>query len=158
LDEWLPSLLERHEPKLVFFQAGVDALKEDSFGRLGMTREGMMARNLRVYQCARRSPRPRSPLLCRHLISRVLSPTASPSLHCVLSPSPKRPMCPSCSPDSLGGAACSACMERRVPLVVTMGGGYSRPMDASVRAHTDVFRSAVQVFAAAQRTSAADTQ
>jgi acetoin utilization deacetylase AcuC-like enzyme len=59
LDEWIPSLLERHEPKLVFFQAGVDALQEDSFGRLGMTRDGMMERNLRVYQCALAAgPRP----------------------------------------------------------------------------------------------------
>jgi hypothetical protein len=59
-------------------------------------------------------------------------------------------------PQSLAeGVACrsivvhhSACIERGVPLVVTMGGGYSRPMDASVRAHSDVFRSAVQLFTA----------
>ena len=34
-----------------------------------------------------------------------------------------------------------------VPLVITMGGGYSRPWDASVAAHADVFRSAAYRFA-----------
>ena len=29
-----------------------------------------------------------------------------------------------------------------MPLVITMGGGYSRPSDASIDAHADVFRSA----------------
>jgi acetoin utilization deacetylase AcuC-like enzyme len=38
LGQWLPYLLDTYEPRLVFFQAGVDALKEDSFGRLAMTR------------------------------------------------------------------------------------------------------------------------
>lgn len=32
-----------------YIQAGVDALKEDSFGRLGMTRAGMLKRNHMVY-------------------------------------------------------------------------------------------------------------
>ena len=33
LAEWLPRLLQRHRPQLVFFQAGVDAMAKDSFGR-----------------------------------------------------------------------------------------------------------------------------
>eukprot|EP00854_Cymbomonas_tetramitiformis_P006011 gene6011-7223_t len=49
LAEWLPHLFEVHEPRLVFYQAGVDALHEDSFGRLGMTRDGLMRRNEMVY-------------------------------------------------------------------------------------------------------------
>lgn len=33
LEHWLPLLFARHQPELVFFQAGVDALKQDKFGR-----------------------------------------------------------------------------------------------------------------------------
>jgi hypothetical protein len=33
LKEWLPRLWQEHRPQLVIFQAGVDALKEDAFGR-----------------------------------------------------------------------------------------------------------------------------
>ena len=33
LAEWLPRLFERHRPQLAFFQAGVDAMAKDSFGR-----------------------------------------------------------------------------------------------------------------------------
>ena len=33
LQQWLPELLQRHHPELVFYQSGVDALQEDSFGR-----------------------------------------------------------------------------------------------------------------------------
>ena len=39
-------------------------------------------------------------------------------------------------------AVFSAAFAARTPLVVVFGGGYSRPMDASVAAHTDVFRCA----------------
>ncbi|CAI5989821.1 unnamed protein product [Closterium sp. NIES-64] len=49
LEQWLPKLFEHHRPSLVMFQAGVDALKEDSFGRLAMTRAGMLRRNNMVY-------------------------------------------------------------------------------------------------------------
>ena len=35
LGDWLPRLFERHRPQLAFFQAGVDAMKDDSFGRYG---------------------------------------------------------------------------------------------------------------------------
>ncbi|CAI5478409.1 unnamed protein product [Closterium sp. Yama58-4] len=83
LHEWLPKLFDQHRPSLVIFQAGVDALKEDSFGRLAMTRAGMLRRNNMVY---------------------------------------------------------SACIDNDVPLVITMGGGYSRPPDASIAAHADVYR------------------
>lgn len=34
------------------------------------------------------------------------------------------------------------CIRHGVPLVITMGGGYSVPMDASVAAHADVYKSA----------------
>jgi len=91
LDEWLPRLFDDYDPALVFFQAGVDALREDSFGRLAMTRQGMLRRNNAVY---------------------------------------------------------SMCIERDVPLVITMGGGYSRPIGPSLDAHVDVFRSAALRYTA----------
>ncbi|KAG6553089.1 hypothetical protein Mapa_005426 [Marchantia paleacea] len=92
LNEQLPMLFDRHKPFLVFFQAGVDTLKEDSFGRLSLTRQGLLRRNNIIY---------------------------------------------------------SACMTRNLPLVITMGGGYSRPNDASIQAHADVYRSAALRYGAA---------
>eukprot|EP00898_Chlorokybus_atmophyticus_P006382 jgi/Chlat1/6745/Chrsp50S06443 len=82
---WLSKLFDMHKPSLVFYQAGVDCLTEDSFGRLSMTRSGLLRRNNMVY---------------------------------------------------------SECIARDIPLVITMGGGYSQPSDASIRAHADVYRSA----------------
>ncbi|KXZ43409.1 hypothetical protein GPECTOR_91g563 [Gonium pectorale] len=85
LRAWLPRLLSDHRPQLIMFQAGVDALKGDGFGRLGLSRGGLLARNNLVYGTA---------------------------------------------------------LEAGVPMVITMGGGYTKPMDASVAAHTDVYRTA----------------
>jgi len=89
LNAWLPRLFDTHMPELVFFQAGVDALVGDSFGRLAVSRAGLQARNNAVY---------------------------------------------------------TACLQAGVPLVITMGGGYTRPIDASVEAHADVFRTAALRF------------
>jgi len=85
LRQWLPRLMEQHQPQLLFFQAGVDALKGDSFGRLCLSRQGLLQRNHLVYSTA---------------------------------------------------------LQAGVPMVITMGGGYTKPMDASVECHTDVYRSA----------------
>jgi acetoin utilization deacetylase AcuC-like enzyme len=85
LGEWLPRLFATHAPQLVFYQAGVDALREDALGRLAMSRAGLAARNHAVY---------------------------------------------------------SAALAAAVPLVVVMGGGYTRPATASIDAHADVFRAA----------------
>ena len=90
MEEWLPRLFDTYSPRLVYFQAGVDALAVDSFGKLKMTRAGMLRRNHMVYD---------------------------------------------------------ECIKRDVPLVITMGGGYSKPFDASVDAHADVFRAAAYRFA-----------
>ena len=90
MEEWLPKLFDTYSPRLVYFQAGVDALAVDSFGKLKMTRAGMLRRNHMVYD---------------------------------------------------------ECIKRDVPLVITMGGGYSKPFDASVDAHADVFRAAAYRFA-----------
>jgi acetoin utilization deacetylase AcuC-like enzyme len=49
LGDWLPRLFATHAPRLVFYQAGVDALKGDKMGRLGMSRAGLARRNHAVY-------------------------------------------------------------------------------------------------------------
>ncbi len=38
--------------------------------------------------------------------------------------------------------------QRAVPTVITMGGGYSWPIDATVSAHADVYRAAARLVAA----------
>ena len=43
------ALVERYEPDLLLFQAGVDGLAEDALGRLELSREGMRYRNKRVF-------------------------------------------------------------------------------------------------------------
>ncbi|GFR49756.1 hypothetical protein Agub_g11915, partial [Astrephomene gubernaculifera] len=91
LRSWLPRLLKQHRPQLLLMQAGVDALKGDSFGRLALSRGGLLARNNLV---------------------------------------------------------CGAALQAGVPMVITMGGGYTRPPDASVDCHTDVYRTAAYRLAA----------
>jgi acetoin utilization deacetylase AcuC-like enzyme len=85
LDGALPRALDRHAPDLVFYQAGVDGLEADRFGRLALTHEGLRARDARVF---------------------------------------------------------AWCEALAVPVVVTLGGGYARPLEASVRAHAQVFAAA----------------
>ena len=51
-------------------------------------------------------------------------------------------------------AVYSACLARGVPLVIAMGGGYCRPIEHSIAAHADVFRSAAYRFAAAAAAAA----
>ncbi|HTK32257.1 MAG TPA: histone deacetylase [Candidatus Saccharimonadaceae bacterium] len=84
LDRHWPAALERHAPDLVIYQAGVDALAGDRFGRLALTADGLAARDRRVLD---------------------------------------------------------ACERAHVPVVVTLGGGYSRPLAASIDAHLGVWRA-----------------
>jgi len=49
LNDWLPRLFATHKPRLVFFQAGVDALKGDKMGRLALSRAGLARRNHAVF-------------------------------------------------------------------------------------------------------------
>ena len=85
LSQHLPRLFSDVKPKLVIYQAGVDSLKEDSFGRLALTRQGLIKRNNMVYDM---------------------------------------------------------CINAGCKLVVTMGGGYSRPIGHTVEASVDIFRVA----------------
>jgi len=91
LERHLPRALDLHEPDLVFYQAGVDALASDRFGRLGLSHHGLRARDERVFRW---------------------------------------------------------CAERALPVVVTMGGGYARPIEATVEAHANVWRAARAALAA----------
>jgi acetoin utilization deacetylase AcuC-like enzyme len=46
----LPQLLRSFRPQFVFFQGGVDGLKEDKLGKWNLTRAGLQKRNRFVYQ------------------------------------------------------------------------------------------------------------
>jgi acetoin utilization deacetylase AcuC-like enzyme len=85
LDRHLPAALDEHAPDLVFYQAGVDGLEGDRFGRLALSFEGLAERDRRVF---------------------------------------------------------AWCEERALPVVVTLGGGYARPIERSVVAHANVWRAA----------------
>ncbi len=41
----------------------------------------------------------------------------------------------------------AACTARDVPVVITLGGGYGRPLESTVRAHASVFRAAAAALA-----------
>jgi len=90
LSHWLPILIDRHQPELVLYQAGVDALKEDALGRLAISRRGLQSRNEIVFKTV---------------------------------------------------------VDAELPTVVTMGGGYARPVELSVDAHVDVYVTAAEVLA-----------
>lgn len=77
LEQHLPEVFEASAPSLVLYQAGVDALKEDTLGRLALTHEGLRRRDALVF---------------------------------------------------------SLCWSRAVPIAVTLGGGYARPIDATIEA------------------------
>lgn len=57
LDKALTDIYARFRPDIVFFQAGVDPLREDQLGRLHMTRDGLQRRNRLVFQRTRRFDR-----------------------------------------------------------------------------------------------------
>lgn len=48
----LPGLIERVNPQLIFYQAGVDVLKTDKLGRLALTLEGCKQRDKFVFEMA----------------------------------------------------------------------------------------------------------
>jgi acetoin utilization deacetylase AcuC-like enzyme len=54
LDEHLPRLIDRVRPTLVLYQSGVDPHRDDKFGRLGLSDEGLIARDRTVMDAARR--------------------------------------------------------------------------------------------------------
>ena len=53
LAEHLPAVIDRARPSLILYQAGVDPHREDKFGRLGLSDEGLIARDRSVMDAAR---------------------------------------------------------------------------------------------------------
>jgi acetoin utilization deacetylase AcuC-like enzyme len=85
----LPHVLDAAQPELVYYQAGVDPLAEDTLGRLSLSLAGLEARDRFVFESAR---------------------------------------------------------HRDIPLVVTLGGGYARPLARTVAAHVGTYRAARAVY------------
>jgi acetoin utilization deacetylase AcuC-like enzyme len=85
----LPRVLDAAQPELVYYQAGVDPLAEDTLGRLSLTEAGLEARDRFVFESAR---------------------------------------------------------HRGLPLVVTLGGGYARPLACTIAAHLGTYRAARAVY------------
>lgn len=50
LSDWLPTVIEQTEPDIIFYLSGVDVLKTDKLGRLGLSREGCKERDRFVFQ------------------------------------------------------------------------------------------------------------
>jgi acetoin utilization deacetylase AcuC-like enzyme len=88
LESWLPRVLD-FAPDLVLYQAGVDGLETDRLGRLGLSIQGLTARDC---------------------------------------------------------AVAGICHARRAPLAITLGGGYSEPVERTAEAHANTFRAAAAVF------------
>jgi acetoin utilization deacetylase AcuC-like enzyme len=84
------AAIQSFSPDIIIYQAGVDALKFDSLGRLSLSYEALEQRDRMVFEFAR---------------------------------------------------------FINVPLVLTLGGGYSKPIDASVEAYTRTYKALKSVYA-----------
>lgn len=89
LRETLPRLIAQVMPDFVFFQAGVDVLKTDKLGRLGMSIDGCRQRDQLVF---------------------------------------------------------GICHKNELPIVVSMGGGYSPNIVDIVNAHANTYRLAQEIY------------
>jgi acetoin utilization deacetylase AcuC-like enzyme len=89
LDASLARVFDHFRPDIVFYQAGVDPYRDDRLGRLSLTIDGLIERDLMV----------------------------------------------------LGN-----CSARRIPCVITLGGGYARDVADTVEAHCNTVRAARAVF------------
>ncbi|GAB4332699.1 MAG: histone deacetylase [Flammeovirgaceae bacterium] len=89
LQETLPKLIEEVQPSFIFYQSGVDVLKTDKLGKLGLTLQG-----------------------CKERDKIVLS----------------------------------LCHKNKIPIVASMGGGYSEKLSIIIEAHANTFRLAQEIF------------
>lgn len=89
LEHHLEVLLETINPDFIFFQSGVDVLKTDKLGRLGMTIPGCKARDQMVIEASK---------------------------------------------------------QRSIPIVISMGGGYSIDIKHILEAHANTYRLAQSIF------------
>ena len=88
LETALPKVFD-FEPEVIFFQAGVDPLKEDTLGRLALSKEGLAKRDRLVL---------------------------------------------------------SECKRRNMPISLALGGGYAKPIELTVEAHTQTYKILKEVF------------
>jgi len=82
LEKALARILAEFRPGLLFYQAGVDPLTGDRFGRLALTREGLRRRDRLVLEACRDAHIPVAVTLGGDTIStstRPWTPTATPS-------------------------------------------------------------------------------
>ena len=63
LEAVLPDLIERHQPDIVFYNAGVDPHREDRLGRLALTDVGLARRDRTVIETVRRAGVPLATVL-----------------------------------------------------------------------------------------------
>ncbi|NVJ86127.1 MAG: histone deacetylase [Algoriphagus sp.] len=61
LSSHFPRLIESFEPDFIIYQSGVDVLKTDKLGRLGMTLEGVQKRDYKVLSIAKKN---NIPIMC----------------------------------------------------------------------------------------------
>jgi acetoin utilization deacetylase AcuC-like enzyme len=89
LSTHLPEVLDAAGADLLFYQAGVDPLAEDTLGRLSLTHAGLRERDRLVLQAA---------------------------------------------------------WSRGLPVVLTLGGGYAKPLSATLEAHVGTYEVALALF------------
>lgn len=89
LQQHLAHLIDKLEPDFIFFQAGVDVLKTDKLGRLGLSINGCKQRDELVFKY---------------------------------------------------------CKANNIPVMVSMGGGYSPKIADIIEAHANTYRSAQSIF------------
>lgn len=54
LKKYLPMLIDKVQPDFIFYQSGVDVLKTDKLGRLGLSSFGCKQRDRFVFECCKR--------------------------------------------------------------------------------------------------------
>ena len=89
LRENLPKLLELHHPDFIFYQCGVDVLKTDKLGKLGLSIQGCKERDRFVLETAK---------------------------------------------------------SNQIPIMASMGGGYSEKISDIVEAHANTYRLAQEIY------------
>ncbi|RPG64685.1 MAG: histone deacetylase [Flammeovirgaceae bacterium TMED290] len=89
LKKYLPKIIDNFEPDFIFYLSGVDILKNDKLGKLGLSIEGCKKRDRFVLE---------------------------------------------------------TCKKNKIPLQVSMGGGYSSNLRDIIEAHSNTFRLAQDIF------------
>jgi len=89
LQETLPDIITQQKPDFIFYLAGVDVLRSDKLGKLGLTREECKMRDRYVFE---------------------------------------------------------QCITHKIPVHVSMGGGYSPDIKDIVEAHCNTYRIANELY------------